>query len=857
MKPRFTATQVANSPRPERPMARVFHALLLALFALPASAQRVVDDPTLGVRVIVPKGWSHQIQGRTLTMAPLGGTSQIGLTVKVDPTSASSPAALAKAAQARIAGKPGYEAVTAIELPTRGGKAPGLSVVVPGKQGKLKVEQVYLIKDGKALTIAVVAPVAIYAKHAAGLRKILAEVGPSAGAQPPADAPESTRLAALARRCGSEVSWASSWAEAAARAHRERKLLLVRIRRYGSFGLIDHVQLGPLMDRRVLDMIRHRFVALDLSADQPSPLKHAAVYGLGGTTFGEGVLLLTPDAKLIHQFAPRGVELFERELRHGLALARERALPAEGALGGGPAGGLPRARWLAERGELDAAEALLTEPAGAGGWLLRARIAGRRHQLEPALAHLKRARQSGGAEALAAELTLLEVRLLMGGGRVDQAQAAIAAGLKASPADEIAAELHVLRGMCLMAKPDAAAAAVSWRRALALAGQGRQAWLAAALLVATAKPTGNAWRVAWPSSAAMQAFTRVRGGPVGRARAGEACAQAARYLLGAQQANGRWIPVTELMSDRPDDPHAEITQAGALIGLLAHRQREGAAEAIRRGAARLIALITRRTAAETKPSYMDHQVWASCYGLLALLRCRKAGLLPDDAPADLLAGRVRELLARQKPSGGWGYLLTTDLNAPGALDGNAMSFCTATVLMALGEAAAAGVPVPRERLLRGARCLASMRAADGTFHYGIGKGFSGRSGGAIGAVGRGPLCELALLPYGDGDVARLRRALHRWVEASEVQVAEQGKPLMHAGPGGLGSHYILYNAAGAARAVAALPEAERAALRASILGVVLRCRNADGSFTDNPMLGRHLTTSLALDAFAQLGLPAR
>jgi hypothetical protein len=78
---------------------------------------------------------------------------------------------------------------------------------------------------------------------------------------------------------------------------------------------------------------------------------------------------------------------------------------------------------------------------------------------------------------------------------------------------------------------------------------------------------------------------------------------------------------------------------------------------------------------------------------------------------------------------------------------------------------------------------------------------------------------------------------------------------MHAGADGQGSHYLLYDYATAAEALRAadgLDDALRSSVRTAILREMARCRSADGSFVDNPLLGQAAGTSLAVLTLLEL-----
>jgi hypothetical protein len=72
-----------------------------------------------------------------------------------------------------------------------------------------------------------------------------------------------------------------------------------------------------------------------------------------------------------------------------------------------------------------------------------------------------------------------------------------------------------------------------------------------------------------------------------------------------------------------------------------------------------------------------------------------------------------------------------------------------------------------------------------------------------------------------------------------------------------GSHYLTYDYSTAAEALAAfdddrLPAELRAQVREETLRQLARCRGADGSFIDNPIIGQAAGTGLAIQAMLAL-----
>jgi len=182
-----------------------------------------------------------------------------------------------------------------------------------------------------------------------------------------------------------------------------------------------------------------------------------------------------------------------------------------------------------------------------------------------------------------------------------------------------------------------------------------------------------------------------------------------------------------------------------------------------------------------------------------------------------------------------------------------ISFVTAAGVLALARAREAGFEVTGEVLDPAVEALLAMRGDDGLFAYFLyhatGQALPG--GAAPGAVGRGPGCELALLHVGGSDAERLAGAVDRFLAHAPLFEAEQGKVLMHAGPDGQGCHYLLFDAAHAALALAKV--GVEPGPRVRLLEMLATCRQGDGSFIDTPLIGRAYGTAMALLALDALG----
>jgi hypothetical protein len=215
-----------------------------------------------------------------------------------------------------------------------------------------------------------------------------------------------------------------------------------------------------------------------------------------------------------------------------------------------------------------------------------------------------------------------------------------------------------------------------------------------------------------------------------------------------------------------------------------------------------------------------------------------------------------ELAGVQHANGGWSYYVARSVGGSDA--GAAMSFTTATVLLALEQANQSGIEIPQTVLQRGYDCLRGMRGSNGNFCYmKIGSGSDPGNVNPAESAARGPVCALALIRGGRLESAAIQHALETYIEHLAPFGAEARKALMHAGPASQGSHYLLYDYSTAAQAIRraaneTLDVATRNAARAAILQQLARCRNANGSFVDNPIIGCAAGTGLAVNTLLDL-----
>jgi len=508
------------------------------------------------------------------------------------------------------------------------------------------------------------------------------------------------------------------------------------------------------------------------------------------------------------------------------------------------------ARILLRRGEDEKALAAVEEVDSADAHRIRASIHRRKREGAAALAALDAARAAGLPEA---DALIDRSRVLLRMGRFDDS----IRSLQGIPTkSELRPQAIFLRGVLEFRTRGVGPAKKLWTELVREHPESRWAWRAAAVLESTALALGLQGRLRWPSDAFVAALEP----PVPESRPVTEAARARRealdVLLRLQQDDGSWIcPITvgRAEGERPHEFTVGVTALCA-ASLLPDRKRPRVLVALRRADEWL------RTAHETwrrdppPAHFMDYTVWSRATHLRFLARAVRCGFLSKIPSLKLAAELMADLLKRQRPGGGFSYYVSRDPRTD-ARDSRAISFVTAYVALALLDANEAGFPVPMVRTGRCLDALGAMLNPNGTFSYMKAGGV--RAPDATkepGAAGRGPYCALALLRGGRAELDLVRKTLALFAKHREGLGRERRKALMHTGDDKQGSHYVMFDYGMIAEAIAALPEAERTAPRDLLLAEILAARLTDGSYVDNPMLGRAFGAAMALSAYESLGV---
>jgi hypothetical protein len=151
-----------------------------------------------------------------------------------------------------------------------------------------------------------------------------------------------------------------------------------------------------------------------------------------------------------------------------------------------------------------------------------------------------------------------------------------------------------------------------------------------------------------------------------------------------------------------------------------------------------------------------------------------------------------------------------------------------TLLLARGQKER----VPDEVLERARKALEKSRATDGAFAY-SGPAVDGKTRDKVpGAAARAAACEVTLILLGGGSEDAVRASLGYFHDNWEELKKRHQQKGTHVGPYSIAPYYFYYGHRCAAQAIQMLPEKDRARERDKLLEVILRTREADGTWND-------------------------
>jgi len=236
--------------------------------------------------------------------------------------------------------------------------------------------------------------------------------------------------------------------------------------------------------------------------------------------------------------------------------------------------------------------------------------------------------------------------------------------------------------------------------------------------------------------------------------------------------------------------------------------------------------------------------WAYPFAIQALVRLHEYRSDMKERQQEirrLIEGQVEMLGRYECIDGGWAYYdFVAKTQKP---SGSTMSFVTATVLVALGEAKQLGIEVPK-RLTD--RAVASIhRQAKPDFSYCYGEYLKNHPMRPInrpgGSLGRSQACNIALRLWGDERVTD--EVLTTWLDRLFARNLwldiGRKRPVPHESWFSVAGYFFYYGHYYAALCIEQLDEDQRGGFQDHLATILLRLQEKDGSWWDYPLYDYH------------------
>ncbi len=239
-----------------------------------------------------------------------------------------------------------------------------------------------------------------------------------------------------------------------------------------------------------------------------------------------------------------------------------------------------------------------------------------------------------------------------------------------------------------------------------------------------------------------------------------------------------------------------------------------------------------------------YNVWTHSYALSAMrqmlvrhaadpARCAKIRAAMED--------QLQRLTRYEFLGGGWGYY---DFEAQTQVPaGNATSFTTATCLVGLYDARAAGLTVPQHVIDRAIAQVQRQRKPDMTYLYS--RNWWIRPTGPVnqegGSLGRSHACNFALRLWDDKAITdySITMCLDRLFARNGWLDIGRKRPIPHESYYQVAGYFFFYGHYYAARSIDLLPPAERPFYQDQLATVLLHVQEKDGSWWDFPLYNYH------------------
>ncbi len=334
--------------------------------------------------------------------------------------------------------------------------------------------------------------------------------------------------------------------------------------------------------------------------------------------------------------------------------------------------------------------------------------------------------------------------------------------------------------------------------------------------------------------------------PAAKVTVDEAIVTGVQFLVDNQNKDGSFGTYTsgrdfEVMASVPGSLHAFKAASTALCWMALHESPHQT-DASRAAAQRALKYLIEKVRVRRPNGLEMYNIWAFGFGLQALSEALRDGACGDDEEKVRAVCKklVDAIVLYQVPDGGFTYY---DFNAQTYRPSDSsMSFCTATVMIALHDAEEVGIDVPTPLMERAAKSVRICRLAQGSYLYGPYLRYVPKMGINLpkGSSLRTQTCNLALYQAGAGvDKQDLVHGLQQLVDQHRFAIAGVRRPIPHESHYQVSGYFYLYGQMYAALVLEELGEAEHKRFWPEVVRQTLKCRQPDGSFWDYPLYGFH------------------
>lgn len=323
------------------------------------------------------------------------------------------------------------------------------------------------------------------------------------------------------------------------------------------------------------------------------------------------------------------------------------------------------------------------------------------------------------------------------------------------------------------------------------------------------------------------------------------------FLVRTQNKNGSWGGPTRtkglnIYAPIPGAHHAFRAGASglALAGLIdSGDQHPETLAAIEKGAVWMEEYLPKLRRADQTTTY---NVWGHAYGLRAITALHR--IAEDDAEKSkwrhLAQGQLDLLYRYEDLNGGWGYLDIFDGFTSQRPSGITTSFTTATVLLAMHEAAEAmDLQVDEKVAKTSVASIVRQRTPDFSYAYSHGHHMAPRRpiNRPAGSLARSQACNAALRAFGDGAVTDevIETWADRFIEREGFLSIGRKRPVPHETHFQISGYFYYYGIYYFTESVDFLAPDCQAHHAKKLAAVLLHRQEKDGSWWDYPLYDYH------------------